>query len=80
MGIDEFVAELAEAIEVDPETLGPETRFDSLERWDSLAALSAIVMVSVDYDVEVSGDELVACARVRDLHALVTDKMANASS
>lgn len=80
MGIDEFVAQLAEAIEVEPDTLDGETRFDALERWDSLAALSTIVMVSVDYDVEVSGDELMACERICDLHALVTQKTANASS
>lgn len=80
MGVAEFVEQLAEAIEVEPDTVNAETRFDALARWDSLAALSAIVMISVDYDVEVSGDELMSCARIGDLHTLITEKLATAGS
>ena len=55
-----------------PEAVAPETRLDSLENWNSLAALSTIAMVSSDYGIEVPGRVLKSCEKVGDIIDFVT--------
>ncbi|NEQ54712.1 MAG: acyl carrier protein [Leptolyngbya sp. SIO3F4] len=72
-----FQERLTEA--VDPSgavTLGGETRLRDLDTWDSITAVSTVAMIYAEYDVQVSGDDLINCETVDDLFALVRDKLA----
>jgi len=70
-----FIDRFADAIEYEgTETLGPETPFDAVENWNSLAALSTIAMVFSEYGVEVSGRELKSCEKIGDIIEVVIRK------
>lgn len=65
-----FINRFVDAVdceETEAETLTPQTRLDSLENWNSLAALSTIAMIATDYGVEVPGRVLKACESVGDI-------------
>lgn len=76
---DEFVDNINDAFELRSDPMSLDTEFQSLEAWDSLASVSTIAMVYAHYDVEVSGDELLACERVSDILALVQQRQASAA-
>ena len=42
---NEFIAEFAEILDVAPDALKPETELDTLQMWDSVAYLSAMVLI-----------------------------------
>ena len=68
---EEFASELEASLDaVEPGTLRPETRLDSIEGWDSLAVLTAIALVDEAFGASVTGEEVRGCETVGDLHAL----------
>ena len=75
MAIETFIVDLADAVEVDPEGLTGDTRFDAFEGWDSLSALSTIAMIYATQRVQISAQELVACETIGDLYAQVQSKV-----
>lgn len=59
MEIQEFINHFEDVFEdTDLNTLKPETNFRELEEWSSLAALSTMAMVSDEYDVELTAEEM----------------------
>lgn len=67
MEIQEKLAVLEDIMELDEGTLTPEMPLDDLEEWDSLAALSYVVMMGDEFKKKISGKEIRAFKTVRDI-------------
>jgi len=67
MEIKEKINKIEEMLEIDENTLTPETELNSLDEWDSIAILSAIVMFDEEFGKTVKGTDLKACKTVSDL-------------
>ncbi len=70
--MEEFNRELAEILEVDD--VHPSDVLADFDAWDSLAALSVIVMIQSKYGAVVSGPELRGAKTAKDLYDLVMRK------
>lgn len=69
MELKEKLALIEEAIDVDEGTLSPDTVLADVDEWDSIAALSLIVMLDENFDKIVSGDQIKALKTVADIFA-----------
>ncbi len=59
MEIQEFINHFEDVFEeTETSTLTPETNFRELDEWSSLCALSIMAMISEEYDVELTADEM----------------------
>ncbi len=59
MEIKEFIEKFEDVFEdTDITTLEPNTQFRELDEWTSMIALSTMAMVSDEYDVELTADEM----------------------
>lgn len=75
MTVDEFVRNFEEATEgVEPGTLGPDTRFQELPQWDSLAVLTTLAMIDTELEVSVSANEIVERKTLRDLFEFLSQR------
>lgn len=74
-----FVENVRNAFDVPDADIGLDTEFQSLDEWDSLASVSTVAMVLSEYDVQITGDELVACRTVGDILSLVESRRADAA-
>lgn len=75
MTIEDFIEKFAFAIEVDPTSMQPGTRFKELEVWDSLNTLAIIAMADSEYGVALSGDDIQHSETVSDLMAVVQGRV-----
>lgn len=57
--------------------LSPETAFQEIQGWDSLALLCTIAMVDELYGVTLKGKEIVQCPNVEVLYQLVLSRKQN---
>lgn len=72
MEIQEFINHFEDVFEdTDLNTLKPETNFRELEEWSSLAALSTMAMVSDEYDVELTAEEMRGANTFEELFNIV---------
>lgn len=62
-------------LELDEGTVTSETELSSYSDWDSLAILSFIAAVDTDFQVTVSGQDVVACKTANDLAKLLGNKI-----
>jgi acyl carrier protein len=67
MSLKEFVTNFAEAIELDPSTVTPETVFKDIDSWDSMAVLNVIAMVDDLYQKSIGGDDIEKSVTIADL-------------
>lgn len=58
---------LEEIMELDEGSLSPEMVLDDIEEWDSLAALSYVVMMEDEFKKKISGKEIRAFKTVQDI-------------
>ena len=58
---------IAEALEVDSDTITAETILSELEEYDSMGKLSIIVIMDEDYDKTLSGEEMASFKTVGDI-------------
>lgn len=59
MYIQEFINKFEDVFDdTDVSTLKPETNFRELDEWSSMTALATMAMVSDEYDVELTADEM----------------------
>lgn len=73
--IETFMSNLVASLDdVNESAAKPEANFDAFASWDSLAALSVIVMINTEYGVEVSGTELKSCTTLSQLFNIVRSK------
>ena len=68
MIIIDFIENFADLFDdTDTSSFAPETIFRELDEWSSLLALSTMAMVSEEYDVELSPDEMRKAQTIEDL-------------
>ena len=68
MNITEFIENFADLFDdTDTSTFAPETEFRELDEWTSMLALSTLAMVSEEYDVELTADEMRNAQTIEDL-------------
>ena len=70
--LDAFIKKFEDVLEdTDVSTLQPDTNFRELDEWTSMIALSTMAMVSCEYDVELSPDEIRSAETLEDLYNIV---------
>ena len=74
--MDVFLKNLAEALNQPDADFRPEQKLSDIPNWDSLASLTTLSMLDMEYGVTLSGAELQACSTIADLQAKVV-KAAN---
>ena len=75
MNIDLFIEMLeAEFEDVESGSMSPDTVFVEMKEWCSLYALIVMALVSTEFDVELSGDDLVGISTVSDLYNLIQNR------
>lgn len=58
METTKFIEKFAEALEIeDSSVLNAETKFRTLDEWDSLAYLNIIAMLDEEYDIQIENAE-----------------------
>lgn len=69
-----FINEFSELFDEKPQfELEGETVFKDIPGWDSLVALSLIVMVSNNYGKSIDGEVLRKCITIRELYETFND-------
>lgn len=63
----EKLAALEDMMELDEGTLSPDTVLEELEEWDSLSALSFVVLLGDEFDRQISGKEIRDFQTVQDM-------------
>lgn len=71
METKEKLALLEDIMELDEGTLTPETKLDDLEEWDSLSALSFVVMLGDEFNRKITGQEVRAFKSIQDMLAVM---------
>jgi len=69
---DEFIAELANVLQVSADVLEPSTELKQFEGWDSTAVINLIVLLD-ENDVEVDEEKVPECKTVQDVLDLAGD-------
>ncbi len=67
MDIKEKLALIEEALDVEENSLQPEIVLKEIEEWDSMSALSLIVMLDDEFEKTVTGAEVRAMVTVNDI-------------
>lgn len=70
--VEKFMEILAEAMQVEASELGPETNFKEVDGWDSMAAVSLVVLVDQHYARQLTAEDVLQATTVRELFELVT--------
>lgn len=69
MELKEKLALIEEVLDVEEGSLTPETMLADVDEWDSIAALSLIVMLDEQFEKTVSGAQIKALESVNDILA-----------
>mgnify|MGYP000551064301 CR=1 FL=1 len=72
--MDTFIENLAIGINLPEDSITPEIKLVELPNWDSLAILTTLSMLDMEYGVTVTGTELQNCSTVEDLYKLVQER------
>lgn len=77
MEIEDFIKKFEDVFDdTDVSTLNPESNFRELDEWSSLTALSTMAMISDEYDVELTADEMRNNSTFIDLFNVVKSHLA----
>lgn len=63
----EFIEQLADALELEPADLNAETRLDAIPEYDSMAKLSVIVLLDEEFDKKLSGEDMAKFETIGDI-------------
>ncbi len=76
MNITDFIKKVEEEFEdIQPSSLSPNDVLAEKFTWDSINALIFLAHVNVEYDVEITAEELIKSKTVQDLYNLVESKV-----
>ncbi len=76
MNIKDFISKIEEEFEdLQPNSLVPSDVLKEKFTWDSINALIFLAHVNVEYDVEITAEELIKSSTVQDLYDLVESKV-----
>ena len=67
MELDKKMELLAELFELEIDEFGPETLLDDLEEWDSLAAISYVVMMDEEFNKVANPSDIQCFKTVNDI-------------
>jgi len=67
LNLEEKLSLIAEALDIEPGTLKPETRLEDLQEWDSLGMVSLIAMLDKHFSVRLQPEEIRALVTVEDI-------------
>ena len=67
MDTNEKMALIAELLELEVSDFTPETKLDELEEWDSLAAISYVVMMDEHFGVTANPDDIRNFKTIQDI-------------
>ena len=67
MELKEKLALIEEVLDVEEGSLSPKTELADVDEWDSIAALSLIVMLDEKFEKTVSGAQIKALETVNDI-------------
>lgn len=67
MKTEEKAKLLEEILDLDEGTLDLDAKLEDIEEWDSLSALSFVVMIKDEFNKKISGQEIRTFKTVRDL-------------
>jgi acyl carrier protein len=73
MKINEFIIDFSNQFDT-PIEINENTTFKDLEEWDSLTALSIILMVDEKYKMMLTGDEIRNSQTINDLFEVLRNK------
>lgn len=77
MEINDFITKIAEQYEeTDVNQITASTKFQELDEYSSLIALSIIAMIDEEYDVVIKGTDLRSAVTIEDLFNIVKNKKA----
>lgn len=65
--MEDFIRQMEDVLELDEGSIQESTRLEDIN-WDSLAALSAIVMLQEDYDKVVNNDDFAGIETIGDIY------------
>ena len=73
---NKFIELLADVLEIETNLINESLKLDVEDNWDSIAILSAIVLIDDVYEIQLEGEELRNCSNPKDLYELIckTDK------
>lgn len=75
MDLNEFITHVAEQFEeTDASQIVASTKFQELDEYSSLIALSLIAMIDEEYDVTIKGNDLRSAITIEDLFNIVKSK------
>lgn len=75
MDINDLIKNLATEFEItDPSKLSPSTSFRGMKEWSSMHALIIIAIVNADYDVTITGNDLMQIDTVQDLFDIIVSR------
>lgn len=76
ISVEEFTGQLAAEFEdVEPNTVFPDTNYRDIKNWSSMYALIIIAFIDANFDVQLNADNLKHTQTVRDLYAIVCEKV-----
>lgn len=74
--IEEFISTLeTEFDELEPGTLKPDTNFSDLDEWSSMHSLIIIALIDTEYEVTITGEDLMSINKVEELYDIVKSRM-----
>lgn len=74
MKINDLINNLAHEFEIDPSQLTASTSFRGMKEWSSMHALILIALVNSEYDVTITGNDLMKIDTVSDLFEMVLNR------
>jgi acyl carrier protein len=74
--VDEFLKRFCEELEdVELNSIDKSTDFKNIDEWDSLVALSIIAMIDEEFEIRVTGSDLMKSKTIEDLYNLIQSKL-----
>ncbi len=75
MSLDDFVKRFADEFEdMEEGAISADTVFTELDGWNSLSTLGIIAMVKMEFNLNITADEIRACDTVKDLFDFIQEK------
>ena len=79
MSLGDFIKRFADEFEdMEDGAIGADTVFTELEDWNSLSTLGVIAMVKMEFNLDITADEIRACDTVKELFDFIQAKMQTA--
>ena len=70
--VDQFKDQFVDSEEI---VITPETKFRTINSWDSLTGMSIIVMIEGEYKVKITDTDFKSCDTVEDVFNLVKERV-----